>query len=607
LVLEELGEVVACDSCALLLKDGDALRIAAARGWPDEDSPEGLQLNLPESSVSRQVLRKKDPIVVEDVRVSPGWGHSGVGEHICGWVGAPLIVKGKAIGLLSVESCTPGAFSEDDAQLVMAFANHAALAIENARLYHESQQRLRQLGALQEVSADVGDSLDLPTVLHAVAASVLRLVDADDVHVFLYDDEMDKLEFGVGLLRGGESLLEPVSQPRPNGITYSVAREGEPILVNDPLASPLFGPARSSWGMEAIVGLPLKGGNRVVGVLTVACITPHDLTRDEMAVLELLAERAAVAIRHAQLVQQLRQSEKHARDLNEELSQRLEELQHTQTRLVQSEKMAAVGQLVAGVAHGLNNPLTTVIGYAQLIMQSEGLPEQVTADLSRIHDAASQSAEIVRNLLTFARQSKPVRFPTSANEAIKGAMSLRSYQLQSEGIELECELEQQLPLVVANPHRLQEVFLNLMINAEQAILDSQGHGRIVIRSRSTPDAVRLEVEDDGPGIPHDIVDRIFEPFFTTKEVGRGTGLGLSICYGIVQEHEGRIWVESRQGSEGHGTTFFIELPVDNVADGQKGVLAEGEAQQPQYAGHEALSPGELLSAVGRELIAGREE
>ena len=562
LILEQLSQVIHHDTCSVLLQEDDSLRVVAVRGWPEGEDALGHAFNLEEASLSAHVLSDREPLVIANVHGDSGWARPGFGEHIRAWIGAPLIAKDEAIGLLCVDSRSPGAYTEEDAELVMAFANHAAIAIENARLYEASQRRLRQLTALQEVSLKVGDSLELPTVLDAIAGSALRLVDADDVHIFLYDDERDELHFGAGMMRDGKLLEAPVSVPRPDGVTYTVAHSGQPVVTNDPLRYPLFGPEKSSWGLEALVGLPLKHGGRVVGVLNVACTGPHRFTADEVGALDLLAQRAAVAIENAQLVDRLRDSERRTRVLYEELRQRLKELQTTQARLVQSEKMAAVGQLVSGVAHELNNPLTTVIGYTQLMLQANELSDEVRKDAQRIYDAAERSAEIVRSLLTFARQRKPERALTNVNDAIEEALSLRRYQLRVESIELVCDLDPSLPLIMANPHRLQEVVLNLVINGEQAILETQTGGRLVIRSRARPGVARIEVEDSGPGIPEEVMPHIFEPFFTTKEVGQGTGLGLSICYGIVEEHGGHIWAESRQGPADHGTTFIVELPVE---------------------------------------------
>ena len=225
--------------------------------------------------------------------------------------------------------------------------------------------------------------------------------------------------------------------------------------------------------------------------------------------------------------------------------------------LLNSEKMALMGQVVAGIAHELNNPLTIVIGNIQLMMMRE-LNEKNLQSLKHIKDGADRASKIVRNLLTFARQEKPERKPTDINLVLKRTLELRAYELKVSNIEVSLELTPDLPDTMADPHQLQQIFLNLIVNAEQAMIDAHGKGLLRLSTRSEAGKILIFFSDDGPGIPRENLRRIFEPFFTTKPVGKGTGLGLSICQGIVGEHGGRIDVVS---TVGRGTTFIIELPV----------------------------------------------
>jgi len=228
-----------------------------------------------------------------------------------------------------------------------------------------------------------------------------------------------------------------------------------------------------------------------------------------------------------------------------------------QSKLLQTEKMAAVGQLVSGIAHELNNPLTSIMGYAQLLLGRLG-PSQI-ADAQKICQEAERARRIVKNLLVFARESKLERQPVDLNEIVERTLALRSYELKLENIAVELELDREVPRTLADGPQLQQVALNLVVNAEQAILQGRGQGHIRIRTgRVAGKHLLLQVSDDGPGIPPEIVSRIFDPFFTTKPPGLGTGLGLSIVYGIVQEHGGEISVDSQPGQ---GTTFTVELPI----------------------------------------------
>jgi signal transduction histidine kinase/CheY-like chemotaxis protein len=240
-----------------------------------------------------------------------------------------------------------------------------------------------------------------------------------------------------------------------------------------------------------------------------------------------------------------------------------------QSKLLQTEKMAALGQLVSGIAHELNNPLTTIMGYAQLLLGHGLLPSQFS-EAGKIFQEAERASHIVKNLLYVARENKPERSRVNLNEIVERTLALRSYELKVENIVVECDLARDLAETVGDPYQLQQVVLNLLVNAEQALLQGRGQGRVWIRTvQTSARKISLEVSDDGPGIPPEIASRIFDPFFTTKPSGVGTGLGLSIVYGIVQQHDGEVTFESQPGA---GAKFIIELPVI-ILPGRQGAPA----------------------------------
>jgi len=232
-----------------------------------------------------------------------------------------------------------------------------------------------------------------------------------------------------------------------------------------------------------------------------------------------------------------------------------------QSKMLQTEKMAAIGQLVSGIAHELNNPLTAIMGYAQLLLV-HGLKPAQLSEAGMVYQEAERARRIVKNLLYFARENKPERTRVDLNEIIERTLALRSYELKNENIVVECELSPDLPKTMADPHQLQQVVLNLIVNAEQALLEERRQGHILIRTHHVAhragEWISLEVSDDGPGIPLEIASRIFDPFFTTKAAGFGTGLGLSIVYGIVHQHNGEVTFDSQPGA---GARFLVEFPV----------------------------------------------
>lgn len=245
------------------------------------------------------------------------------------------------------------------------------------------------------------------------------------------------------------------------------------------------------------------------------------------------------------------------------IARNLTERRRLEQQLLQSEKLSAIGQLVAGVAHELNNPLTSVSGYAQLLLRDESLQEEPRQDIEQIHIQAERAAKIVQNLLIFAREHKPERSMVSINEALRSALALQNYQLRVDNIAIGLELDPYLPLTTADYHQLQQVFLNLITNARHAMVQKGGHGTLTLRTRiehgaAGSDQIQVEVIDTGIGIPERDLQKIFNPFYTTKPVGQGTGLGLSICFGIIKEHDGQIWAESQLGV---GTRVVVALPV----------------------------------------------
>jgi signal transduction histidine kinase len=292
----------------------------------------------------------------------------------------------------------------------------------------------------------------------------------------------------------------------------------------------------------------------VIGALSVASTGPERrFARADLDRLATLAAPAALAIEHSRLYEQL--------------EQRLRELRETQAQLVQAGKLSAIGQLVSGVAHELNNPLSVVIGYGQLLLRREP-PPSMRGQIEAIVSQADRMAKIVQGLLLFARQRAPERAMLNVADVLAQTAKLRETQLTLLNISLESDYAPELPAVAGDVNQLQQVFLNLLLNAEAAMVEANSGDRIVLRTAMRSDArgrwVLAQVTDNGPGIRPDVLPRIFEPFFTTKPVGAGTGLGLSVSYGIIEQHGGSIEVESRPGA----TTFTVALPAK--PDGPQG-------------------------------------
>ena len=258
------------------------------------------------------------------------------------------------------------------------------------------------------------------------------------------------------------------------------------------------------------------------------------------------------------------------------------ESRRLQEQLLQSEKLAALGELTSGVAHELNNPLATVVGYAELLALDTQLPEGVKRKLATIHQEATRASHIVSNLLSYARRSSPEKSFVDLNDVVRATLEMRRYQLQNDNVRISTDLSDKAPAIWGDELQLQQVVLNIINNAAQAVTNWRGSGEIRIWTRpatlSGHAAARLIIEDNGPGIAPEHLRRVFDPFFTTKPTGEGTGLGMSIALRIISNHEGLIWAESRLG---HGARFIIELPGaagSEVVEDAEDAPAHGEKE-----------------------------
>jgi len=219
--------------------------------------------------------------------------------------------------------------------------------------------------------------------------------------------------------------------------------------------------------------------------------------------------------------------------------------------------------LAAGVAHELNNPLAAVLAYAELVNERDDLDETLKADLQTIYDQAHRASKITGNLLSFARRQKPETRLVSINEVIEKSVELNAYRMRVNNVEIITDLDPELPMTMADFNQMQQVFVNIITNAEQAMTEAHNQGIVSIKTEKENGTIRAIFSDDGPGIPKENLSRLFDPFFTTKEVGKGTGLGLSICYGIIREHKGQIYAKSNGDG---GATIFVEIPA--ISEGQ---------------------------------------
>ena len=417
------------------------------------------------------------------------------------------------------------------------------------------QAACQELQTLFKVAGILAGAGSFDQQVASVLREVLMISEADAAHLRVPDEAAQGLRLvssvGLGV---EERAQEPVRR-------YGESRSGEAFQLGEPIIANDYGVARRAgprfakdaiegFGARSATWLPIKSSGRPIGVMSVSTRKADHFTPDRVRLLTAIADGMGTFLERARL-------EEEGGHREAELSATLARLQVTQQQLVQSGKLAAMGELVAGVAHEINNPLASILGYAQLLLRSE-VDAKDRERLERVLAETKRVARIVQNLLSFARQQKPKWEPFCANEALMRVMELRGYDLKIKNIELVMDIDPGLQLVLGDPQQLEQVFLNIVNNALRAMATAHQHGRLEVKTRGLENRVRITFADDGPGIPAGIVDRVFDPFFTTTEPGEGTGLGLSICYGIVQEHGGRIAMKSApQG----GCVVEVELPL----------------------------------------------
>ena len=466
----------------------------------------------------------------------------------------PLKYRSQTIGLLSLESVRPDAFSEYDEHLMVVIASHLAGLIEYGRLREEAEGRARNLGLIHEVVQQVIGLNDKKEVAQITADLLGQYFAYELAGVMLADDESRETVIGFGGSRGGAAQTLFAGQDLLSGddIASVVFRTGQSVLSNssDEQHDGLVD------GSELCVAL--KDGDRVLGLIDVQSSHPNAFTNNDLLAMESLAGVLASVVSSARHYERLQETVRQLRAAQVESQARLIAQQEAESRLIQAAKLVAVGEMAAGIAHELNNPLTTVTGFAELILDETPKDAEQRADLEMIHHEALRARGVVRRLLDFARQGERTRAKCDLNEIVEDVLALTKHFMHTSGVQLEAVFAREMPWVSVDNNQMKQVFLNLVHNAVQA-MPTGGHLRIKTEQRTQEgrEWAVVVIHDSGIGISPKDIDRIFEPFYTTRGTHGGTGLGLSVTYGIVTDHGGTIEVES-QPSE--GTTFTVWLP-----------------------------------------------
>ena len=460
---------------------------------------------------------------------------------------APVQSRGRPIGAISVQSAVKSAFSSRDVDLLNALAVQSAIAIENTRLFETTQQQLKEVNILYQISRGLAASLDTDQLIKDMIVLLQRSFHYYHVQIYLVDPGTRNL---VVLHRSGyignEFVMKGHQVPVGEGIVGHVAQTGEPFMTNN-VDEVLFykrNPLLSQTQSELAV--PIKVNEQVMGVLDIQQTADHNpFTSNDLYLVTAIAEHLAVVLQKANLYSTLQAS--------------LQEEKNMRSQLLQSERLALIGRLLASVSHELNNPLQT-IQYGLFVLRDEvDLSSQTRRDLEIMIGEAERMAALIERLRSTYRPVHPQEFQSiSLNDLIEDVHTLISTHLRHNEIAFEFIPEPDLPNISGLPDQIRQVMLNLFLNAIEVMKPG---GCLIVETRFLPQQkeVMLIVKDTGPGIDPEIMSRIFDAFITSKETG--TGLGLTITRDIIQQHHGRIEAENDPQGEA-GAIFKIWLPME---------------------------------------------
>ncbi len=563
-VAKSILKLSGLDSCSIVLCDPDSSQLQEYVSIGLEDKfQKTLRWRLRPGGVTEWAVKNRKPLVISDTLRDPRSADSRATKigGVRALVAVPILSEEKVIGLIFVNSFRAGHLGADAVAIISSIASQAAGALESARLYKQVSEKVQELSALHLVGQALVSTLDLPGLLREVTAVLHRSFGYSHCAILLLNRETMELTIGGAVGVTKKRVRDLCIDAARHGVTGWVARTGRSLYVPD-----VFKDSRYISGIKGIkseLAVPLKRGEEVIGVLDVESKRKDGFGDRDLRVLTTVAAQMAMAIENAKLY--------------EEVKRAYEDLKGAQADVVQAGRMAAVGQLAAGIAHELNNPMGGILGYAQFALAKlqdidgqEASREDlanITRYLGYIERESERCKSIVQNLLNFSRSSPLSYQSTDLNKVIARCLQLMEHNLVVNNVIVVKRFAKDLPTIVGDVNQLEQVFINIILNAQKAMT---GGGTLKVCTRKirathrSGTFVEAAFADSGCGIAQQHLAHIFEPFFTTRKIGEGTGLGLSVSYRIIKDHGGEILVQSEVN---RGTTLAVRLPFAGSTQG----------------------------------------
>ncbi len=536
LIVTVTANVMDSKICSLWILDerDQKLKLKATQSISEEYLKE-RSLGLGEGVVGHVALHNK-PMAIVDVLKEPLYKEKDLArrEGLVSMLSVPMCIKEKVIGVINCYTSSPRSFSKMEEEMLSTVANQAAICIESSGLM---------------------DTLDIEEILRLVLEGVIKNIGFDRARLYLVNERRDVLEckMAVGVdvekIKGIELPLDPEAS-----IVSRSVMEKKPYIIPDARMDPRVNPVlKEKFNLHSLVVIPLFTKEKALGAIAADHTEPgRRLTQETLDSVMRFAQQAGLAIQNASMYQELKHF---SRQMEERIQKTTADLRKTEAQLIRSEKLAALGQLAAGIAHEIRNPLTSI----NILIHSlrERLPSEnsLQEDIKVIEEEIHRMNEIVDQFLRFAKPSSPFLEKTDVLSIFEETLQLLRPQIEKQRIVVEKEF-QALPMIQMDPEQMKQAMLNLLLNAIQAMPEG---GQLTLKGQNSKDGqwIHLSIEDSGMGISPEDIDKLFDPFFSTKE--GGVGLGLSITHRIIDQHHGKIEVENAPEK---GTIFTVWLPIN---------------------------------------------